>query len=1069
MAPKVADYGTWKSPIAAEKLASQSNTIQDLVVNESTGAIYYLESRASEEGRNCIVEYANGSTKDLLPKEYNARTKVHEYGGGALAIRSDGVLIFTDANTLGVFSLDPASGNIESLIEANEGLRYAGFDFCPTSPEWIVAIREDHRTSPVLNCLVAINTRTKGSKIIVEGADFYHNPKFSPDGKTVSWIQFDFPDMPWTGTHLYTASWDDGSISGAKHIAGKARVESVSQPRWGPDGTLFFTSDQTGYYQLYRFQKGMSEPKRVSLEGLETSEFSGPDWMVGQCTYVPVSPEKLVAGVTKDAVTRMVIIDLRSEVYVYTDSPIMNPPVDCIKKKSDSSFVMVGRTPVTLQSLYVFDIESAMSQATILVESGYPSSLFSKAQHMTFPRCFGADTTGEAYCFYIPPHNPEYTGPAGQLPPLILSVHGGPTGHSSSSLEVRLQYWTSRGFAVAQLNFTGSSGYGRAFRDKLNRKWGIVDIADAASCVKYLADQGLIDGERAGIRGGSGGGYATLEALCDYPNVFSGGVSEYGVSDLKLLMKDTHKFESHYLQPLLFDEDATKEEQEKIFRDRSPLYHADRIVAPLLLLQGTEDHVVPPNQAIEMERIVKANGGEVKLIFFQGEGHGFRIGRNIWRAIEEEEAWWVKQLVLFYNQTSDFSELFDLVSLVHLDAIATAGEEPSFLPAGSRFSRARCNSTKLPRSVPKAVSSRVEFDGARLLTTGRFIATITQVQGARRTVVASPRKSVLVSAEKNSRRSARSANPPSAMPMEVLNQVRSDLLCRLAPGFKSTTTLLSSTEITDALARMIRDVNKREALADYDLSCVEDVLHLLGELPWQGNPIWEWARQYNSARASDDADDSDDNESAPSSAKPSVPSTPPQESLQLPLREKKTASISLLEWVRGSRDTGAGPSTSTPSSSPMPPQLPPSKPMESPWSPRPQAPQQAAFQVWGDVLAALDVVPEFKLRFALAVHTTTRKGNLVLVCEDAKPGDLIYQIEHANLPVVLRSTHGTMGLIGEVCVTRHENGEWNMAHPEVPTDDPFQPTLAPDAVSLNIKLEKGPPRQNPSYESLYEE
>ncbi|RDW69849.1 hypothetical protein BP6252_08869 [Coleophoma cylindrospora] len=645
MAPTVADYGTWKSPIAAEKLASDSTAIQELVVNEFTGATYYLESRAAEGGRNCIVEYGFGTLKDLLPKKYNARTKVHEYGGGALAIRPDGVLIFTDANTLGVFSLDPTRRKIESLIEANEALRYAGFDCCPIAPEWIVAIREDHRTSPVLNCLVAINTRTKCSKIIVEGADFYFNPKFSPDGKTVSWIQLDFPDMPWTGTHLYTASWDDGSISDAKHIAGKARVESVSQARWGPDGTLFFTSDRTGYYQLYRLQKGMSEPKRVLLKGLETSEFSNPDWMIGQCTYVPLSPEKLVAGVTKDAVTRIVIIDLRTEAYVYRDWPNMSPPVDCMKRKSDTSFVMVGRTPTSLQSLYVYDIKWAQWRSTISIQSGYPSSLFSKAQHMTFPRCFGADTTGEAYCFYLPPHNPEYTGPAGRLPPLILSVHGGPTAHSTSGLEVRMQYWTSRGFAVAQLNFIGSSGYGREFRNKLNRNWGIVDIADAASCVKYLAAQGLIDGDRVGIRGGSGGGYATLEALCDYPNVFSGGVSEYGVSDLKLLMKDTHKFESRYLQPLLFDEDATEEEQEKIFRDRSPLYHAERIVAPLLLLQGTEDHVVPPNQAMEMERIVKKNGGQVKLIFFQGEGHGFRIGRNIWRAIEEEEAWWVKQLV----------------------------------------------------------------------------------------------------------------------------------------------------------------------------------------------------------------------------------------------------------------------------------------------------------------------------------------------------------------------------------------------------------------------------------------
>ncbi|RDW69850.1 hypothetical protein BP6252_08870 [Coleophoma cylindrospora] len=331
--------------------------------------------------------------------------------------------------------------------------------------------------------------------------------------------------------------------------------------------------------------------------------------------------------------------------------------------------------------------------------------------------------------------------------------------------------------------------------------------------------------------------------------------------------------------------------------------------------------------------------------------------------------------------------------------------------------------TKVPRSVPNAVSSRVEFDGSRLLTQGRLIATITEVQGARPIVLASP--------EKSSRRFACSANRPSGTPIE--RQIG-----YYSPEFD---------RITDALARMIRDVNKREASADYDISCVEDVLHLLGELPWQGNPIWEWARQYNSARTSDDPDSSDDNETIPSSARPSVPSTPPQESLQLPLHEKKAVSGSLLRLVRWSRDTGTA--------------------VDSPWSPRPQAPPQAAFQFWEDVLAALDVILEFKLRFSLAVHTTTKRRNLVLVCEDAKPGDQIYQIEHADLPVVLRSSHGTFGLIGEVYVTRQENGKWSMAHPEVPADDPFQAPPAPDVESLSIQVEKGSPRRNPSYESLY--
>lgn len=314
---------------------------------------------------------------------------------------------------------------------------------------------------------------------------------------------------------------------------------------------------------------------------------------------------------------------------------------------SDTKFVVIGSTATAPSALYLIDLKYP-SEPQVLkssVDLGLSTSLYSEAEHVSFPRVYGEKKDDLGYALYLPPKNPEYKAPEGVLPPLIVGLHGGPTAHEAPGLSLMSQYWTSRGYAFVHVNYAGSTGYGRAYRDRLNRQWGIADVADAASCVAHLVSTSRIDRTRVGIRGGSAGGYGVLQALCVYPDIWAGGVSLYGISGLKALGEDTHKFESHYLFALVFDDGASEEEKERIYEERSPCFHADKIKAPVLLLQGSLDKVVPPNQTRAMERTIKANGGDVQVVIFDGEGHGFREGKNVKKAIEEEERWWNKTLL----------------------------------------------------------------------------------------------------------------------------------------------------------------------------------------------------------------------------------------------------------------------------------------------------------------------------------------------------------------------------------------------------------------------------------------
>lgn len=367
------------------------------------------------------------------------------------------------------------------------------------------------------------------------------------------------------------------------------------------------------------------------------------------CTYVSLTGDKVAAIYTKNGAENLILADLESETYTDLQLQIVSPAFygSTIRRVSDTAFVVIGSTPKEPPAIYHVDVQKPITMSLLKTSADVdiPLDFYSTAELISFPIVYGEERDGQSHALYLPPRNPNYHAPPNSLPPLIISLHGGPTGHVSPGLSLALQYFTTRGYAIASVNYAGSSGYGRAYRERLDAKWGIRDIDDIASCVSYLAKTGKIDPTRVGVTGGSAGGYGTLQSLCVYPDMWAGGVSLYGIADMKTMTETTHKFESHYLDGLLFRKGASEAEKENVLKERSPLFHPSKIKAPVLLLQGTEDKVVPPDQASDMERIIRENGGDVKLMMMEGEGHGFRMSENIKKATLYEEEWWVKTLL----------------------------------------------------------------------------------------------------------------------------------------------------------------------------------------------------------------------------------------------------------------------------------------------------------------------------------------------------------------------------------------------------------------------------------------
>ena len=491
-------------------------------------------------------------------------------------------------------------------------------------------MREDHTVEgePV-NTIVAVDLAGgEPSRVLLSGHDFFCSPRLSPDGRWLVWLTWDHPNMPWNGTMLYLAGVDDGGVISAPQLIAGGVAESIFQPEWSPDGAqIVFVSDRSGWWNLYRFELATRTTRPLAPMA---AEFAVPQWQLGASTYAFAGPDRIVCAYSEAGLGKLAVLDLASE----TLTPLDTPFTEFGSLRADRNRVVFrAGAPDHPAGIVALDLGSGRhvvhKQVTDVLERAEPriADYLTKVEAIEFPTAGGSTAFG----LFYPPHNPDYAPPAGEKPPLLVKCHGGPTSAASSTLNLSIQYWTSRGIAVLDVNYGGSTGFGRAYRDRLHLAWGVVDVDDCVNGAKFLAERGRVDGKRCVISGGSAGGYTTLAALT-FRDFFQGGASYYGVSDAAALARDTHKFESRYLDWLI----GPYPEQEARYRERSPLYHVDRLSKPVIFFQGDEDAIVPPNQAEAMVEALRRKGNAVGYFLFAGEQHGFRKAGNIQRCLDAE-------------------------------------------------------------------------------------------------------------------------------------------------------------------------------------------------------------------------------------------------------------------------------------------------------------------------------------------------------------------------------------------------------------------------------------------------
>jgi len=615
--PPVAPYGSWSSPVTSDLIISGIVTLGQ--VELEGGNTYWLEGRPREQGRSVIVlRTPDGVTDDVTPAPYNVRTRVHEYGGGAYTV-SAGIIYFSNFSDNRLYA-QRGRGQPEPFTVDNPALRYA--DLTVDGPRSrLICVREDHTESDqnAVNTLTAVDLPSGSQTVLVQGADFYSSPRLSPDGTQLAWLTWNHPNMPWNGTELRLAEiLADGSIGEARTVAGGTE-ESIFQPQWAPDGTLWFASDRTGWWNLYRLRDDHTD----AILPMD-AEFGAPQWVFGMSLYA-FAGERVVASYTQNGCDNLVLIDPDTGSVSRPELPYT--VFNNVRAEPDRS-VFIAASPTDLAAVVQLDLNDGTTQ--VLRHAGsrsVPDSYISVAEPIEFPT-EGAQT---AHALYYPPKNPDFVPPEAARPPLIVHVHGGPTGRTSDALNLSTQFWTTRGFAYIDVNYGGSAGYGRAYRDRLNGQWGIIDVQDAVNAAKYLIDRGLANPEQLIITGGSAGGYTTLQALTS-TDFFTIGSSHFGLSDLVPFARDTHKFESRYLDKLV----APYPEGEDVYIDRSPVTHAEQLSAPTLIFQGLDDKVVPASQAEFIVDVLRKKGIPFAYVAFEGEGHGFRRSENIKAALEDE-------------------------------------------------------------------------------------------------------------------------------------------------------------------------------------------------------------------------------------------------------------------------------------------------------------------------------------------------------------------------------------------------------------------------------------------------
>jgi dipeptidyl aminopeptidase/acylaminoacyl peptidase len=623
----IARYGAWRSPITAKSIAYGGVGLSEPRVDGET--IYWIESRPAEGGRSVVVTRdPDGTARDAIPAEYNARTRIHEYGGAAYAV-SDGLLLFSNFSDNHVYRMD---GGQAVPLTGNDRMRYGDFCF-DRGRNRVICVREDHTgDGEAVNTLVALSlTGVSDGEALVSGNDFYAYPRLNADSTRLAYITWHHPDMPWDGTELWVADVNaDGSLGEARQVAGGLQ-ESVLQPEWTHDGTLYFLSDRTEWWNVYSLTTG-GEPEAVTSFD---AEIGGPLWTFGLRWYTVAANGSLFCALDRATTHELVSVDPRSRNATPLPLPYseIRNPAAC-----GNNVVAVFASPTEEDFLGLVDTSTL--DVDVLARSSKDEI---DRAYLSVPRQIEFPTTNAAtaYGWFYPPRNEQFRAPEGELPPLLVMSHGGPTGERGPTLNASIQFWTSRGIAVLDVNYRGSSGFGRLYREALNDNWGVMDVDDCVAGARYLADQGLVDGNRLLIRGGSAGGYTTLNALT-FTDAFTAGASYFGIADLVPFVTDTHKFESRYLFRLV----GPYPERADIYHDRSALNFTDQIAAPMIILQGLDDKVVPPNQAEMIVNGLKAKGLPHAYIAFPGEGHGFRKAENVQFAQEAE--------LSFYGQVLGF-------------------------------------------------------------------------------------------------------------------------------------------------------------------------------------------------------------------------------------------------------------------------------------------------------------------------------------------------------------------------------------------------------------------------------
>jgi dipeptidyl aminopeptidase/acylaminoacyl peptidase len=626
----IAPYGSWSSPIDAAGVARSGRRLGTPAL-AADGAVWWAEGRPEEGGRVVLMRRRpGGAPETVTPEGVNVRTRVHEYGGGAWCLVEPDLVVFVDFEDQRLYrqqvGAEPVA--ISPPPPAPGALRYADMRPSPDG-RTVVCVRERDAEPEPVNEIVALSLDGSGEpQLLASGRDFYSFPRISPDGEWLAWTCWDHPNMPWDGTELWVAPLAD---SGEERLVAGGPEESIFQPDWGPDGRLHFASDRDGWWNLYRAREPGTElsGEEGALVALteEEADYAHPQWLFGGATFAFLENGAIACVRCRQGEERLFLLEPEGWEATDLGLPFTSFGYPAIAARG-SRVAFAAASPEAEPAVLVYD--AARAETEVVRASGeepLDPAYASRPRRVEFP-------TGDgevAYGFYYPPANPEFEAPNGEAPPLIVESHGGPTSHATPALDAEFLYWTSRGIAVLDVNYRGSSGYGREYRNKLRGTWGVVDAEDCVNGALHLAGEGLADPARLAIRGGSAGGYATLCALT-FHDAFAAGASYYGVADAAALAEDTHKFESRYLDRLI----GPYPEQADRYRERSPIHHAQRLSSPVILFQGLEDKVVPPNQAETMAAALERNGVPHAYLAFEGEQHGFRKAETNIRCLESE-------------------------------------------------------------------------------------------------------------------------------------------------------------------------------------------------------------------------------------------------------------------------------------------------------------------------------------------------------------------------------------------------------------------------------------------------